>query len=235
MRNFAVHIAKHNSTSSYRMHAVVHQLDLARYGYDIRLLCRSLRRDDLTFSSFGHLVGTLLCESLYTKGTHAVTYMQMRLQRRRTCAALQEAVGFLLEMTHTIKIDTFGQPDGKNLFAKGRKRLLVVGDSSEEQSDHASDGSEQSQHTENGHCHILHNRRRSRNNRDNQNRQNSVTAIRHQSALVCEALMSPESCICCKRTVIAMIQMTVMYMGISISDESVSCTGVPFLSSSRML
>eukprot|EP00961_Rhodomonas_salina_P109720 1476839-Rhodomonas_salina.1 len=125
MRNFAVHIAKHNSTSSYRMHAVVHQLDLARY------------------------VGTLLCESLYTKGTHAVTYMQMRLQRRRTCAALQEAVGFLLEMTHTIKIDTFGQPEGKQLFAKGRKRLLVVGDSSEEQSDRASADSEQSQYTEN--------------------------------------------------------------------------------------
>eukprot|EP00961_Rhodomonas_salina_P294320 3934472-Rhodomonas_salina.2 len=112
---------------AYQFCNVQHQLDIRNYGYDTRILCRSLRRDNLTFSSFGHLVGTLLCESLYIKGSHAVNYMQLRIQRSRITKAIGEAVAFLSVLDRPVKIDQLGQPDGREMFTLGGKTLLVDG------------------------------------------------------------------------------------------------------------
>eukprot|EP00961_Rhodomonas_salina_P301213 3940374-Rhodomonas_salina.1 len=129
MRNIIEQQIKRNVRNVHLFYEARHQLDLTNYENSIAILCRSMRRDDLLFSSFGHLVGCLLVEALFTKGTHAVGYMQLRMQRARIDEALKEAVAFLLRLGRRIKLDKVGQPEHETLYEyMGKPLLLVSGD-----------------------------------------------------------------------------------------------------------
>ena len=104
-------------------------LDLSRYGDDINVLCRSLRRCDHTYTCFAGLVGCLLLESQFTKGTHAVAYMQLRMQRERVQSALNQAVSVLLHLTKVVPVDKLGAPAHGTLFEyKGKPIIFVTGE-----------------------------------------------------------------------------------------------------------
>jgi len=129
MRNVVEQQIRRNVRNVHLFYQARAALDLAEYDHNTSVLCRSLRRDDKVFSSFGHLVGCMLVEGMFTKGTHAVSYMQLRMQRSRIENALNEAVGFLLYLDRPIHKDRIGQPGHDTLYEyKGKPLILVSGD-----------------------------------------------------------------------------------------------------------
>jgi hypothetical protein len=116
MMNIVKKQISRNHANSHRFHAAAHILSLQRYGNDINVLCRSLRRSDSFYTFFGHVVGKLLCEALYTKGDRVVNYMQLRIMRVEVTRALQAAITFLLETEQEINIDRVGQPEAVSLY-----------------------------------------------------------------------------------------------------------------------
>jgi hypothetical protein len=102
--------------NSYKFYAAERVLSPERYHNDINVMCRSLRRSDLFYTFFGHVVGKLLCEALYTKGDRVVNYMQLRMMRAEVARALQDAITFLVDLTGDIPVDRVGQPDAVSVY-----------------------------------------------------------------------------------------------------------------------
>lgn len=108
MRNLVNTQIRRRGKNYFRLFSVQQQLDISVYNHDIRALCRSLRRDDLTYTAFAGLVGTLVLEAVAASGTHAMDIMPTRLQNRRIGQALGEAVGLLAELPREIQRDEIG-------------------------------------------------------------------------------------------------------------------------------
>lgn len=124
MRNLVDAQIRRRGPKSHLFHVVRDHLDLRKYNNNIGQLCRSLRRDDQVYMAFGHVVGKLVCEGLYTKGIRAVNYMQLRIMRQEITRALEEAVSFLMSLDRDIIPDKIGEPNSGSLYQYNDSSLL---------------------------------------------------------------------------------------------------------------
>eukprot|EP00961_Rhodomonas_salina_P296390 3936301-Rhodomonas_salina.1 len=149
MRHFVRNRLRRHPGKAYELYAVDALLDLANYGHDAHVLARyacfvcafryckdliiagggrrSLRRDDLTYSTFGHFVGCLMAQARHTDGRVGAGIVQLRMLNSRVTEAMFECVSFLSNLERPIVIDDIGQPDVKTLYAINGEPLVLVG------------------------------------------------------------------------------------------------------------
>eukprot|EP00961_Rhodomonas_salina_P154296 2078339-Rhodomonas_salina.4 len=127
MRHFVRNRLRRHPEKAYELYAVDALLDLANYGHDAHVLARSLRRDDLTYSTFGHFVGCLMAQARHTDGRVGAGIVQLRMLNSRVTEAMFECVSFLSTLERPIVIDEIGQPDVKTLYAINGEPLVLVG------------------------------------------------------------------------------------------------------------
>lgn len=120
----------------YSILKVKSMLDLSKYEFDLEQLCRSLRRDDLTYSYFATLVGKLFLESTYLRGEKSVNYLQMRVIRQEVENGIYDLITALENLPSAFKIDVLGSGDALNdLHIRDSEYILAVDDNEIEDSD----------------------------------------------------------------------------------------------------
>ncbi len=103
---------------SYDFVILADQLDLQRFGGNVLVLARSIRRDDILHVPFARLVGRLIRQGIYHQGNYDVSIVQVRIWRQQVQICLQDMIGALIDLGRPIVIDTVESPVISSMWAE---------------------------------------------------------------------------------------------------------------------